>query len=142
MSNFSNRFNELLFEQNISIEELSKKLDISVQTIYNWKNNTKQITLSNLTPLCNELKCSIDFISGRSEHILTFIPKTPPQFYAAIRQAMKNKAITTSTLRKETRFDGSYFARWNKGADPYLSTLIELSDYFDCSIDYLVGRES
>lgn len=34
-----------------------------------------------------------------------------------------------------------YFYNLEHGSEPLLSTLVELSNIFDCSIDYLIGRE-
>lgn len=36
----------------------------------------------------------------------------------------------------------SYFTNWKEGKSPNLLTLIVLADYFDVTIDYLVGRDS
>jgi len=54
---------------------------------------------------------------------------------------MKSKGITTYQLQNETRYSGGYFYDWDRGADPKLSTLIELANYFNCSLDELVGLE-
>lgn len=140
MSVFGERLNELLVTKGISPEELAKEMGVTLPTVYEWKAGN-QIFYSNLIKLCNYLNCSIDFIAGRSETELDFKPQVPPPFYVAIREMMAKKNITTYQLRKSTRFDGSYFARWKKGAEPYLSTLIELANYFECTIDELVGRE-
>lgn len=140
MAIFSERLNELLEDKNISPEQLSKAMGVSLPTVYEWKAGN-QIFYSNLLKLCQYLKCSIDFIAGRSEKELDFIAQTPPPFNIAIRAIMEKRNISTYRLRKDTRYDGSYFVRWDKGAEPYLDTLIELADYFDCTIDVLVGRE-
>lgn len=140
MAIFSERLGDLLIDKGITPEQLATIVGVSLPTVYEWKAG-KQIFYANLIKLCDYLNCSIDFIAGRSEMELDFTPQTPPPFNKAIRIITEKRKITTYRLRKETRYDGSYFARWNKGAEPYLSTLIELSDYFSCTIDELVGRE-
>lgn len=142
MSNFAERLNDLMLDRNVKPERLAAAINVSVQTVYAWKTGKQQIFLSTLISLCEFLKCSVEFITGRSETELGFMPVTPPPFSQAIRKIMKQKGISTYKLRKDTRYDGSYFVRWDQGAKPYLSTLAELSDYFGCTIDQLVGRES
>lgn len=142
MSNFVERLNDLLVDRGISPECLAAAINVSTQTVYAWKSGKQQIFLSNLISLCDYLDCSAEFISGRGDTELGFTPQTPPPFSQAVRKMMGRKGITTYRLRKDTRYDGSYFARWDRGAKPYLSTLTELADYLGCTIDQLVGREN
>lgn len=141
MSNFSERLNELLADREIKPDKLAQDIGVSLQTVYDWKAGKQQIFLSNLVDLCDYLNCSIDFIAGRSESELGFIPQILPPFNKAIRAMMEKRNISTYRLRKDTKHSGSYFVYWDKGTDPFLSTLIELADYFDCTIDELIGRE-
>lgn len=140
MSDFGDRLNELILESRMTLEQLADAIGVTLPTVYEWKAG-KHLFYSNLIKLCDCLNCSIDFISGRSDTILDFNPQTPPPFPQAVRAMMKQRNITSYRLRKETRYDGSYFARWDRGAEPYLNTLVELADYFECTIDQLVGRE-
>lgn len=142
MSNFSERFNDLLFEYQISPEQLSKALNIPVSSIYAWKKNEYSVTLSNTILLADYFKCTIDYLAGRNDSELTFIPQKCPPFLEVIKKIMNQNSISTYKLRKETHFSGSYFTRWSRGEEPYLTTLIELAEYFNCTLDQLVGREN
>ena len=141
MLKFSERLNELIEDREISIEKLASNINVSLQTVYGWKSGKHQIYLSNLISLCDYLRCSIDFIAGRKDVELDFKPINPPNFHTAIKAVMAKNNITTYRLRKDTRYVGSYFSRWSKGEEPNFCTLIELADYFNCTIDELVGRE-
>lgn len=142
MSKFGERLNELLVQNNISPEKLASALEVSVSTVYRWKNNETKLFLSNLVSLANFLNCSIDFLLGRSEEVLTFLPiSVLPKFSLRLREVMKEKGISTYRLRKETRYDGKYFQKWDNGSDPLALTLIELAEILDCNVDYLIGRE-
>lgn len=140
MTNFAERLNELLIERTMRPDVLAQAVDVSVQTVYEWKAG-RQIFLSNLVTLCDYFECSVDYIVGRSDDVLDYNPQKRPPFNTAIRAVMAKRKISTYRLRQDTRYDGSYFARWDKGAEPYIGTLIELADYFDCTIDELIGRE-
>ena len=54
---------------------------------------------------------------------------------------MKAKGKTTYDLRKDLNIGNRYFQTWDNGADPKLNTLIKLANYFNCSLDELVGLE-
>ena len=48
---------------------------------------------------------------------------------------------TQDEAAKESGFNYRSYCRWERGeAEPNLSTLIKLADYFQVSLDYLVGR--
>jgi len=54
---------------------------------------------------------------------------------------MKEKGYTRYRFIKETRFEKGYVYKWDKGYFPQLQTFIELEDFFNCLVDYLIGRE-
>lgn len=142
MSKFGERLNELLLEKNISTESLAAEVKVSLSTVYRWKNNETKLFLSNIVALADYLDCSIDFLLGRNDDVLSFHPiHDLPQFSYRLRQVMKEKGISTYRLRRESRYDGKYFEKWDNGSDPLALTLIELADIFDCTVDYLIGRE-
>lgn len=52
-----------------------------------------------------------------------------------------NMNKTQGEVAKEGSFGYRSYCRWERGeAEPTLSTLIKLADYFDVSLDYLAGR--
>lgn len=142
MSSFRERLSELMFYSNdIKSESLGNKLGLSGATIRRWLSGNQQIRLSNLIILADYFKCSLEFIAGRTDNKLDFTLKPCPPFYESFRNVLKQNKITRYRFIKETRFKDQYFSKWKKGADPQLETLTELADYFNCTLDYLVGRE-
>lgn len=143
LSQFSERLKELMVDhENITAEALSQQLGVSDETIRLWKNGQRYISLSQLVKLADYLKCSVDYLAGRSNDVLDFIPKNCPPFYHRLREVMSEKKITRYELVKNTRIYDSYFSNWKNGADIHILTLVLLADYLDCSIDYLIGREN
>lgn len=136
---FSERLNDLLFEKNL--EELAKSLNVALASIYYWKGGEKEITLANLIALANHFEVSLDYISGRSDDDRRVKATKCPFFGKRLREVMKEKGITTYYLRKNYKYGSQHFKNWDTGAEPLLSTLIELANILDCSIDYLVGKE-
>lgn len=48
--------------------------------------------------------------------------------------------ITPSALTKELGLSNATATKWKKGTIPNGEVLIKLADYFNCSVDYLLGR--
>ena len=60
-----------------------------------------------------------------------------------IRELRKNLGISQRELEKNISFTQSQIAKWENGINqPTLPALIELANYFNCSIDYIAGRET
>ncbi|MDR3293037.1 MAG: helix-turn-helix transcriptional regulator [Clostridiales bacterium] len=141
ISNFSERFNELLFDRKLTPEEFAAAIGVSRTTVYRWKLASDRIFLSNLAACADFFHCTIEFLIGRSGDNRTVEPNPRPKFSLRLRAVMKERGITTYSIRKISRYDGMYFRTWDLGADPVLPTLIELSSILDCTIDYLIGRD-
>ena len=62
---FAKQLNNLMFERNISQEDLAKKIKINRQMISYWLNSGKNPSLSSIQKIANALKVSINyFIDG------------------------------------------------------------------------------
>ena len=55
----------------------------------------------------------------------------------------KNKGLTLDELAKETGISNPMLSNYELGkVNPPVKILIQLSDYFGCSIDYLLGHQT
>ena len=141
LSDFSERFKGLLFENNLTPENFAQTIGVSRASAYRWTVEPMQIKRDNLIAVADYFQCSIEFLIGRTDNAAKIKPKPCPDFSSQVRKVMKEQGYTTYSLRKTTKFNGGYFNRWEKGEEPGLPLLIELADLFKCTVDYLVGRE-
>lgn len=64
-------------------------------------------------------------------------------FSCRLKDLMEEKGITSELLGKEIGTSGSTVRAWCEGRYlPYLSHAVKLADFFDCTIDYLMGLEN
>lgn len=64
---------------------------------------------------------------------------TFPQRLQALRD---KKGISRSTMSELCGLSKSMISKYERGErQPTLGPLIELADFFECSLDYLAGRE-
>ncbi len=63
-------------------------------------------------------------------------------FITTFYNLRKEKNLSQLDIAKKTGFAKTTICAWEKGrAQPSLDTLIKLADIFECSVDYLLGRE-
>lgn len=132
--------NEILSNRNIKIKDFASAINISQATVYSWLSNTTEPNLSYLISSANFFKCTIEFLIGRSDNEKIFEGKNCPPLTKRIKEVMQGAGISSYKLRQISKYDGAYFYNWEHGSEPQLSTLVELSNIFDCTIDYLIGR--
>ncbi|MFA5449789.1 MAG: helix-turn-helix transcriptional regulator [Clostridia bacterium] len=141
-TNFAERLTEAMFyANNMSSAALADAVGVTVQTVRRWKRGEKQINLANLIKVANVLNCTIDYLVGRRDNALDFTPKQSLSFYQSLGEVLTLRGKTFYNLTQQTRFTESYLYQWRKGKQPKIPALIDLANYLDCSIDYLVGRE-
>jgi len=140
-SNFGETLSELMIERNISSKKLATAIGVSVSTINDWKRGKFKLYLSNLKKVADFFNCSLEFLMGRSDNLLDYIPKPYPPFYPHFRKVIEQCGTTRSRMSKESRIKDSYFTEWSKGSDPHVVSLIEAADYLNVTIDYLIGRD-
>jgi transcriptional regulator with XRE-family HTH domain len=78
---------------------------------------------------------------GRSENKLDFTPHPCPPFYERLRGVMEARGITWYRIVKDGIVSDNNLSTWKNGASPQLQSVMDIADYFDCSLDLFVGRE-
>ncbi|MCE5058562.1 helix-turn-helix transcriptional regulator [Mammaliicoccus sciuri] len=61
--------------------------------------------------------------------------------HQTIKNLCSSKGITIAELERTLDFSNGQIRRWNKGHYPSADRLQKVADYFDVSVDYLLGRE-
>ncbi len=62
-------------------------------------------------------------------------------FYEILSELMNTNKVTAKQLSETLKIGKNQFKYWkDKGNIPNGDTLIALADYFQCSVDYLLGR--
>lgn len=141
MSKMHERLSERMEEQGLNVKNLAEKINVNPSTIRDWKQNKYLIFLNHLVKLADCLNCSIDYLVGRSDIELDFIPQICPLFYERLREIMEKQGKSRYQMVKEKLFSDKAFTLWKQGAEPHLLTLERLATYLGVSIDSLIGRD-
>ena len=67
MNKFKERLKELRIEKNLTQKQLSKKLNVSEDSIYNWENGRSEPSITDLINLSIILDVTIDYLVGKTQ---------------------------------------------------------------------------
>ncbi|MCL2555945.1 MAG: helix-turn-helix domain-containing protein [Firmicutes bacterium] len=141
LKDFGDRLTELMLFDNLTTEELAKRLNIGRSTVHLWKTGKRNITLSNALKLAEFFECSLDFLLGRSDDKLSYTPRTYPPFYDRLLQIIDEKGMTRYRLVKDTKISDGNLYSWKNGGNPFIQTVIDLADYFGYTLDCFIGLD-
>ncbi|MEG2002510.1 MAG: helix-turn-helix transcriptional regulator [Clostridia bacterium] len=138
---FGERLKELMAERQINAVDLGREISVDPSVIRRWYNHNMDVNLPTLMSLSDYFKCSLEFLAGRVELDCEYRYVQIPKFDARLIGLLKERNITEYRITTDKVFSRNMFFQWKQGSFPRLSSLIKIADYFDCSIDFLVGRE-
>ena len=142
LSKFPDRLQELMIQQNMKAVDLARKMNTSPSTIGRYLRGERLPSFSHFVELLEQFDCSADFLVGLVDYPPENVRyrKVPP-FAERFRFLLSEYKMSQYALHKKTKLSYDNFNRWLKGeTSPFLDNLWKLSQAFDCSIDYLIGR--
>lgn len=142
LSNFSESITDIIFDEKITIEEFAHRVGINLSEIYRYKRKESLPSSVNLVKIADTFNYSIDTLLGFADYSPSInYHKTGP-FDTRFKEILQTNGITRYKLCKDTGLSPSRVDEWFHGKRfPSLNNLIILKDYFNCSIDNLLGRE-
>lgn len=140
-SKFGERLDELFYENRITPETLAKEAELDLSGIYKYLRNELLPSTENVIKIAEYFNCSVDYLFGLCDvfYVQKFLPYT--NFAPNFRRILKKNNCTRYKIHKETKISQQSLHSWFHGIRlPNISNLITLAKYFDCSVDYLLGR--
>ena len=144
MNEFSEVLQELMKERNVTVTDLKKYLSYSNEsTIYKWLRKEVSPKVDKAVMIAEYFGCSLQYLAGMCDNYdekKTYLPCPP--FAQALRNILKEKKISQYALIKNTCFNyGNIYSWFNLNSVPQLDTVIKLANFFDVTLEHLVGRE-
>jgi len=142
LSKLPERLKELMEEAEISTPRLAEKLNLEHSVISKFLRGDRLPSAATLVMLADFFHCTTDYLMGRSNVLdeRTFL--TRPPFNEQLSFLLNYFHITKYRLEQDVGFAEVVVNRWHKGKyEPNLESLIRLADHFDCSVDFILGRE-
>ena len=139
---FSERLNELIFEQEESVLSLSKKLETGKSTLYNYLKGATYPTLAIAVKIADFFACPLDFLFGLCHE---FTPKKWEQTATAnerVKRAIDESKQSRYSLSKRMNIPQPKLSLWYQGkVEPNTEHLILLAKSLGVSLDFLAGKK-
>jgi transcriptional regulator with XRE-family HTH domain len=141
LSLFVETLQDLMLQKNVKPDDIHRSTNISLNVIYAWLRKSVVPTLNSLIVLADYFECSVDYLCGRTEHNSFSKSVVPSSFPERLRLLMTERGVPRRKLSAETKISMCGIQRFlSDTGKPLLDNLIRLAVFFDCSVDYLLGR--
>ena len=141
MSKLPERLKEYMEERGLTQLALSKATDIYNTNISDFLAGIHLPSYENFIRLLYFFDCSADYLLGLVDLPTEEKLYPVPPFYTRLRWLLKEHGISQEKLQKTLPVSSSGLYGWLSGKQlPTLPSLIRLAEYFDCSVDLLIGR--
>ena len=138
---FQKRLQDLIDEEETKRSELHRKMGVDYRSLANALNYGIVPKPRTVAKFADYFNVSIPYLIGETD--INDFEKASPQssFSERFRSLCSERDESHYCVSQECHFDKSYISRWlNKNQLPSFEILDILCDYFDVSVDYLLGR--
>lgn len=143
LQKFVERLSELLSDREMKATDLAKELGVSRKVISRYLKGERLPSLKMALRMSAYFHCSIDFLLGRSDTGAEFEPLPLPPFKEQLPFLVDFFKKSRYRIARDTHIDESIMYDWQNGRFvPSVESLIALADYFECSIEFVLGREN
>ena len=143
LSNLSERLKELMAEAEINAKQLAAQTRMDASVIARLRRAERMPSAATLVILADFFHCSADYLIGRKDmpEERTYLQRPP--FSEQLSFLLAHFGVTKYKLEKDTGLTEETVNRWHRGRyEPSVESLVRLADYFGCSVDFILGRES
>ena len=142
LSKFSETLNELIFDNGLTAKSLAEVLNAEPSTITRYSRGERVPSVKSLVAIAEYFKCSTDFLLGRTEENKEQTFKTCPPFNEQIEFLKDYFNCSSYKIYHGTGISKSRYYDWKNGKRaPTVDNIVRLAELFDCSTDFIIGRE-
>lgn len=146
LSEIANRIRSIAKLKNISISFMLNEIGLGKNTIVKMSDGA-DILSQNLAKIADYLEVSIDYLLGRttiptvlSDYCNTDNHNDSIDFYKIFEILCSASGKRVNTVGKELGISSGAVNQWKNGSIPSGEKLVQLADYFNVPVDYLLGR--
>ncbi len=143
MEQFKENLKDLIDETGLSLRRLEQVSGVSAMQYSRYLRDSIP-TIDIVLKIAKFFNCSIDYLFGLDEkrntnHFKTYnydISKFLPRYIDLLKQ----NNISHYKFSQTQSFNESIIRHWRSGRVPRLDIVYSIANYFDSSMDYLIGR--
>lgn len=143
LSLYAERLNELFFDNQTNVIEVENHTNIPKSTLYRYLKAETIPSVDMLIKLADHFRCSIDYLIGLDNDSYYTASYNCAPFSERFRFLLNKFQVSKYKLNKELGLPDTSLYNWQNGKrEPSIESIIKLAEYFNCSVDYIVGREN
>lgn len=143
LSNFADTLNEIKDLRGLTEMALAEGSGVPVSCISQYVHKKQAPYVGSLIKIADFLHCSIDYLLGRTDDGSEKFFKPCLPFSERLEVLRKEKELPSNKIYDHEGISKSSYYEWRRGVSlPTLANLVSLAKIFDCSVDYILGRES
>ena len=138
---FAERLSELMFDMSLTQSALANEINIDRSAISRYLSGRKLPTYEIFIKLADYFKCTADFLLAIDNENRYSGFKPCPPFKERLQFLLNKYKKTKYNMKKETKIAESAIYNWQNGKfNPSVYDLEKLASYFECSVDFVLGR--
>lgn len=142
-ASFQKFLKDTIDEQGLTKVQFAKAAGVSTGVVIRATLYQCVPSIKSLIKLADYLRVPIMYMFGKSDDSYFSPAKEPSDFFERLEQLTAEKGVKYSALSHSMSFASNAVYEWIRTKTlPSLDYLLELSDYFGVSVDYLLGRTS
>lgn len=142
LSKFSEKLKEYMDERNISAPALAKIIGTDRTNVTRYLRGERAPRYECFLKLLSFFCCSADYLLGLSDYPSERELKDAQPFCERFRFVLSYGKKTQYRLERDLHISGSSVCHWLAGKTfPSLANLVNVAEYIQCTVDFLLGRE-
>jgi len=135
---FGERLSQLLKDDYLTADALSKEIGVSFSIAAQWVRENTPAKLFNLLKVAAFFDCSVDYLCGRTD-VKGKFSHASSTFPARLIELIETSSETKAAIFSNLGLNRHALYDWRKGTVPLSSQLVKIADYFNVTVDYLIG---
>ena len=141
IAHFIDTLNDYIIRHNMTPTSFARELGCLERCVARWLNRTNTPSLEYIIMVANYMNCSIDYLFGFIETPAIILAVPPFSFSVRLEHLIQQTKISKNKLSAICNVTSSTVSKWIlRGQLPKPDVACSLANYFNCSIDYLIGR--
>lgn len=142
LMDFSEILKELMLENSLTNILLEEKSGCPRGCISKWLNGKNTPKPDSLIKLSNFFNCSIEYLLSRNDNKDNYDVSFVSTFEERLKELCVSRQLSFYALCKQMEMKNDLIYLWTKGkCKPTLYHIEKLSNFFNVSIDFMLGRK-
>ena len=141
ITDFAEILDDLIAQRKMNAQDFAKDSGVQPSSVSEYLRALRIPTVARLVQLADYFGCSTDYLLGFEEKPNDGNYSACPPFNKQLEFLKKYYKCTNSYIYKGCGIPKTRFYDWLKGEHvPSLENVIKLAQFFNCSVDFVIGR--